>query len=94
MGQFIVLGLLVVGGLAGHFLAKFMELRKTEPTLTLAHYIRAHPYQLAYSSISAAVAALALWNYGELTAITAVGVGYMCDSILDKIGNRTQRALR
>ena len=94
MIDFLVMALLVAGGLLGHFLGKLKELRKTEPSLTVRRYIQARPYQLAYSAVSAVVAAVALWHYGELTAITAVGVGYMSDSILDKIGNRTTNALR
>lgn len=94
MMDLIIYALLLLGGLLGHFLSKFRELRKTEQTLTMKKYIAAHPYQIAYSTISAVTAAAALWHYGELTAITAVGIGYMADSIMDKITNRTNTALR
>lgn len=89
-----ILGLLVLGGLAAHFLGKLMELRRSDTTLTLRRYVSAHPYQLMYSCVAAAIAGVAMGFYGELTPITAIGAGYMCDSILDKISKRTESALR
>jgi len=89
-----ILAMLVFGGLAAHFLGKLMELRRTEKTLTLKRYVRAHPYQIMYSVVAAAIAGTAMGYYEELTPITAIGAGYMCDSILDKISKRTQSALR
>ena len=92
--NYALLGLLAFGGLAAHFLGKLMELRRSEPTLTLLRYVKAHPYQLLYSIVAVAISVVAMWHYEELTPITAIGAGYMCDSILDKITKRTEAALR
>lgn len=94
MSDLFVYAILLIGGLLAHFLMKFRELRKSEQTLTLKQYVKANPYQIAYSTVSAFTVAVALWHYGELTAITAAGVGYMADSVMDKFTNRTTAALR
>jgi len=94
MMHFAMLGLLVALGLAAHLFGKMRELRKAEKTLTMKRHFQAHPYQIGYSIASAAAAGIALAYHGELTPLTAVGVGYMADSILDKISDRTKQALR
>lgn len=89
-----VLAFLVAGGLLAHLLMKVIELRRVESSVTLGGYLKSHPYVSMYSVVAAAVAGVALYYYGELTPITAVGVGYMSDSIMDKITKRTQSAVR
>lgn len=92
--DFFKLGMLVALGLIAHLFGKMRELRKTEKTMTFRKHFAAHPYQIGYSIVSATAASSAMYQYGELTPITAVGIGYMADSIMDKISNRTAMALR
>jgi hypothetical protein len=89
-----VLGFLVAGGLAAHLLMKVIELRRSEASITLVSYLKAYPYTSLYSVVAAAVAGVAMYHYNELTPITAVGVGYMSDSIMDKITKRTAAAVK
>jgi len=89
-----MLGILVLGGWLAHLLMKVIELRRIEPTVSLFNYLRGHPYVVAYSAIASAVAGVAIFHYGELTPLMAVGVGYMSDSIMDKITSRTELAVR
>lgn len=88
------LAVMVVFGLAAHFLAKLIELRRTDPTLTAKRYWQARPYQVAYSVVSAAAAGFVLFRLGELTLLGALAVGYMSDSVMDKLTRRTDAALR
>lgn len=84
---------LMLLGLIGHFLAKWRELRATKPRLSLNRYLFSNLPQTLFAVVSAAAGFIALHLYGELTPITALGCGWFCESVMDKLGTRSQKAL-
>lgn len=80
---------MLVLGLATHFLVDVIALRKTDPSAGFKSYWTANPYQSALSIIGALVGYAVLDGMGELTLVTAYGVGYMANSVPDVIGKRT-----
>lgn len=85
----ISLIIMVVGGLLTHFLKDIIRIKKESGFITLKQYWAKHPYQTALAIIGAIVGFIALSSTGQLTPITAFGVGYMANSVADTIGKRS-----
>ena len=49
-------------------------------------YIRERPYKLSLSIIGAIIGYIVLQQSGELTLITAYGIGYMANDSIDRVG--------
>lgn len=81
--------IMLVLGLLTHFLADMMRIRKEEGRfITLRQYWAAYPLQTAICVIGGMVGLVALDSAGELTALNAFGLGYISNSIADKVGKR------
>jgi len=57
-------------------------------------YINERPYKLSLSIIGAVIGYIVLDQMGELTLITAYGVGYMANDSIDRIGKMTAMKMR
>lgn len=90
----IILVLLLLGGMASHFLKKLIEARQSGNDFDLIQYFKANPYQTALSIISGFVGFFALYGTAELTRVTAFGLGYMCNSVADIVGERSVKKLQ
>lgn len=80
-------------GLATHFIKAMMQIMKDGKPITPICYWRDYPYQSSLSLIGAVVGFVALRETGNLSLITAFGVGYMANSVADILGSRTQGKL-
>lgn len=83
-------------GVATHFLKKLMQHRMETGGDGMAHpihYFKGHPYQSLLSIVGALAGYAALSGSGELTLLTAYGMGYMADSAADTIGGRTMKKI-
>ena len=80
-------------GLAVHFIKVMMTIMKDGQPITPIAYWKDYPYQSALSLIGAVVGFVALKETGNLSLITAFGVGYMANSVADILGSRTQGKL-
>lgn len=89
----IILILLLIGGMASHFLKKLIETRNSGDDVDLIHYFKATPYQTALAVISGFVGFFALYGTAELTRMTAFGIGYMCNSVVDVLGKRSMSSI-
>lgn len=76
-------------GLLTHFLVDVIALRKADQSAGFREYWTANPYQSALSIVGAMAGYAVLHSAGELTLVTAYGVGYMANSVPDIIGKRT-----
>lgn len=85
----ISLIIMVAGGLLTHFLKDIVRIKKESGFITPKQYWAKHPYQTTLAIIGATVGFIALSSTGQLTPITAFGVGYMANSVADTIGKRS-----
>ena len=76
-------------GLATHFLKAMMEIKLSKADITFSEYWKTKPYQSLLSVIGCIVGYISLDSMGQLTSLTAFGVGYMANSMADIIGSRT-----
>lgn len=77
-------------GLFTHFLFDMIRIKKEEGKfLTLAQYWKEHPHQSVICVISMIVGLVILYSTGRLSPEGAYGVGYVANSLADKIGKRT-----
>ena len=84
--------LMAVLGLLSHGLKKIMRVRKSGRAVTPWGYIGAYPYQTLTAIIGMVAGVSALHELGQLTGLTAFGVGYMCNSVADLLGNKNKKA--
>lgn len=75
-------------GLAAHFLKHMSQQRVSGKPITPRAYWLAHPYHSALSVVGALAGYAALIEAGQLTGLTAFGVGYMANSMADVLGQR------
>ena len=66
-----------------HLLKKVVEARASGQRIGLIEFVKARPYRTALGY---------LLDSGDVTAMTALGVGYMADSGLAMLGKRGGRA--
>jgi hypothetical protein len=82
--------LMLALGLAAHYLKELVRMTgETGKKPAPLRYWTLYWPQTLLCAISAAAGFIALQEAGELTAVTAFGVGYMANSIADVIGKRT-----
>lgn len=84
---------MLVYGLASHFLKDMARLAKEGQPLGLLDYWGRFPYQSGISLVGAVAGFAALAEAGQLTGITAFGIGYMANSVADIIGKRAGERL-
>jgi len=87
---------MLIYGMSSHFLKKLMQFRIEQgngSTNCPSQYFRHYPYQSALSVIGALAGYATLSSTGELSLLTAFGVGYMADSAADAIGGRSMRKI-
>lgn len=81
---------MVICGLIVHFLKDLIRIKQeTDKLPSIKGYWREHPYQSLICIVGAVVGFIALFSTGQLTPITAFGVGYMANSVADTIGKRS-----
>lgn len=82
---------MLIYGLATHFLFEFARMLSDDDPRCLLDYLfgtTKHQVQTAISVIGALVGYAALSHTGDLSPITAFGVGYMANTVPDLIGKR------
>ncbi|MCO7216883.1 hypothetical protein [Halomonas sp. OfavH-34-E] len=75
-----------------HLLKKVVEARASGQRIGLIEFVKARPYRTALGMAGSAAAMGYLLDSGDVTAMTALGVGYMADSGLAMLGKRGGRA--
>lgn len=75
-----------------HLLKKVVEARASGQRIGLIEYIKERPYRTAMGMAGSAAAMGYLFDSGDVTAMTALGIGYMADSGLAMLGKREGRA--
>ena len=89
---FAVIGhplVLALCGLALHFLKEMKRIRAESGRLIgPKEYFMQYPYQTTISMVSMFVALAVLHDANNLTTVTALGAGYISDSLADVIGKR------
>ena len=88
-----VLALLVLLGHAIHLLKKTVDLR-TEVDVTIIDLVKGRPYRTALGVCGSVAGAFVLWEMGQLTAVSALGIGYMADSGLSLLRQSTEGRAR
>lgn len=79
--------LLCVLGLLTHQLSILAEMSQAKGRrVGPIEYIRERPYKLSLSIIGAVIGYIILAQVGELTLLTAYGVGYMANDSIDRAG--------
>lgn len=82
--------LLCILGLLTHQLTILAEMSQARnKRVTPFDYMRERPYKLSLSIIGAVIGYIVLSQMGELTLITAYGVGYMANDSIDRVGKIT-----
>jgi hypothetical protein len=83
---------MLILGLLSHFLIEFARLAVDKQPRNLCVYLFGsprHQVQTAISVIGAIVGYAALQQTGDLSPLTAFGVGYIANTVPDLIGKRT-----
>lgn len=75
-------------GLLAHGLKKIMRVRRDGRAVTPWGYVARYPYQTLAALIGVVAGLAALHEMGQLTGITAFGVGYMANSVADLLEKR------
>lgn len=77
-------------GLIAHQLSILAEMSQADgKMITPLAYIKRRPYKFSLSVIGAIVGYVVLLQLGELTPITAFGVGYIANDSIDRVGKIT-----
>lgn len=81
--------LMVILGLLTHFLKDLIRIKQEEGAPpNIIKYWKDNPYQTLLSIVGALSGYFALLETGQLTALTAFGIGYMANSVADVLGKR------
>lgn len=85
---------IMIYGMLMYYLKKVIEsariYRKAGQQVSLLSYWKDHPYQSAFSVVSALAGFAALYGTDELTKLTAFGLGYMSESVTGVLGKRAR----
>lgn len=77
-------------GLIAHQLTILAEMSQAHGSLVTPYdYIKKRPYKFSLSVIGAIVGYMVLQQMGELTLLTAFGVGYIANDSIDRAGKLT-----
>lgn len=76
-------------GYAAHVMLKVVDLRESDPTMTLWRYLSTYPYLtiLKLAAVTGIAVGLAETDITKVVAAGAVTIGYTADSALDKLRN-------
>lgn len=74
-----------------HLLKKVVELRASGEQIGLVGFVQSRPYRTALGIAGSAAAMGYLFDSGDVTAMTALGFGYMADSGLSMLNQRGER---
>lgn len=77
-------------GHATHLVKKVVEARQRGGQVGLMGYVRGRPYRTALGVCGTAAAMGWMLEAGQVTAMTAFGVGYMADSALALVRSGTE----
>lgn len=75
---------LVILGVVAHFVKKLANLNKRGILISPKKYFMQYPYQTTLSFIGGIVGYFGMLSVGELSIISAVLLGYACDSIFER----------
>lgn len=87
MNLYLATALLIFGCLA-HFLTVLAALEESGANITPLAYLKSHPYRAASMVVCAFVLMLAANAAGELTNLSAVLIGFTCQSAADSLRAR------
>lgn len=90
----ILCTLLVLFGIIVHFVLKLSELETQGKIITPWAYWREHPYTSLNVVLGAFGLMLASYFMHELTYITAICIGWICNSAGDKLRARAEAAIK
>lgn len=71
-----------------HLLKKVVEIRASGQKVGLIEFIKERPYRTAMGMAGSAAAMGYLFESGDVSAMTALGIGYMADSGLSVLDQR------
>lgn len=81
-------------GLASHYLKELARITKEDGKPPHpSHYWINYPYQSILSVTGSLAGFIMLYESGQISALTAFGIGYMADSAADIIGKRSEGKL-
>lgn len=75
-----------------HLLKKVVEVRASGQPVGLVGFVRERPYRTAMGVAGSAAAMGYMFDSGDVTAMTALGIGYMADSGLAMLDKRGKQA--
>jgi len=79
---------LVVCGLLTHVLLDLVKLKRDGKPVSFWQYLKDQPYQTALSVIGCVAGYIVLNSIGELTLMTAYGLGTMSNLVAEKLGQK------
>ena len=92
--EIIITACLTALGLILHFLKAIIQIKVNKgKVISFRSYYLDNPHQTLFSISGAIVGYLLLFGTDELTRITALGIGYMADNVVDIIGQRSRTKL-
>lgn len=92
MNIYVATGLLLFGVVC-HFLQTLAALEDAGNGMSALAYIKSHPYRAASMVTAAFVLMLVTRELGQLTNVTAVLIGYSCQSAADTLRARANARL-
>lgn len=95
---YLITGLCLFLGVALCYLQEMKKLNEMAreqggKTVHWLTYYRDYPYASLYSALSSFLGYMMLVGMDELSIMTAIGVGFVGESISDSTGRRTKKAL-
>lgn len=94
MEDILIKFVLMVLGLACHFLKAFVQIKKnTGKSVSPREYFVDNKWHTLLALAGASAGFLLLMGSGELTKAVAFGLGYMADSVADTLGQRSKKAI-
>src|SRR3954471_15361175 len=76
---------LMLFGICAHFLTVLSELEEAGTSMTPLAYLKQHPYRAASMAVCAFILLLAANAAGELTHLSAVLIGFSCQTAADQL---------
>lgn len=91
MVDLAILAACVLLGHGIHLLKKTVEARQDGADIGIHDLVMSRPYRTILGLCGSAAAFAVLWELGQLTVVSALGVGYMADSGLALLQRTTDR---
>lgn len=78
---------MLILGFMAHHLTVLTDLKLVKgKDIGFSWYVKERPIKLVLSLIGAIVGYITLDHYGELSVVTSFGVGFISDSVTDRLG--------